>query len=112
MSWLPTLPRVGIPTPFGKVHLPTWGPPILKPPQVDDRRRVAIKHAVGSDLASLVEKIPVVGSFLGGVSDSLQDLHFAEMKDILTPNELDSFIEVDKVVPLNTAALLITYAKD
>ena len=102
------LPPRRVPTPFGAIHLPEMDTPVLGLPRVDARRKGAVRHAVATDLAGVLGLIPYVGSLVGG---QLGDLHFAEMKKILTPQELDRYIEVDKQIPSNGLALLYSFVR-
>ena len=102
------LPPKGLPTPFGGVTLPEMRTPILGPPSLDERRRRAVSHAVATDLAGVFGLIPYVGNLVGG---QLADLHFAEVKKLLTPQELDKFIEVDKKIPSNGLAMLYSFVR-
>ena len=102
------LPGRPFPTPFGKVHLPEIDTPVMCLPEVDSRRRSAVKHAVATDLTGIFALVPYVGSALGG---QLSDLHYAEMRKILTPQELNRYIEADKRIPANGLALLYSFVK-
>ena len=102
------LPPRGLPTPFGKINLPRMETPVLRLPEVDDRRKEAIKHAVGSDLTGALGIVPLVGSFLAG---QIADLHFAEMRRLLTGQEMNRFIEADKRIPSNAGALAYSFVR-
>ena len=97
-----------LPTPFGSVYLPGMGLPRAGLPKVDDRRKRAVKHAVACDLTGIIGLVPYVGSLVGG---QISDLHFAEMRKILTKSEMDKYIEADKKVPSNGLALLYSFAR-
>jgi len=97
-----------VPTPFGKVNLPAMEVPRRGLPHVDERRRRAVRHAVATDLTGVLGLIPWVGGLVGG---QLGDLHFAEMKKILTSRELDNYIKADKQIPSNGLALLYSFVK-
>jgi len=97
-----------LPTPFGKVNLPDIEFPRRGLPQVDERRKKAVKHAVATDLTGILGLVPYVGGLVGG---QLGDLHFAEMRKILTPQELNKYIEVDKQIPSNGLALLYSFVR-
>ena len=103
------LPSRELPTPFGSVNLPSMETPIRALPQVDPRRRAAVRHAVATDLTGILGLIPYVGPLIGG---QIADLHFAEMKKILTSRELDRFIEADKKIPSNGLALLYSFVRN
>lgn len=97
-----------LPTPFGPVYLPSMGLPRTGLPKVDDRRKRAVKHAVATDLTGVLGLIPYVGPMVGG---QIADLHFAEMRKILTKSEMDKYIEADKKVPSNGLALLYSFVR-
>jgi len=96
------------PTPFGKISLPAMEIPRRGLPHVDERRRRAIKHAVATDLTGIIGLIPYVGDLVGG---QISDLHYAEMRKILTAQELDKFTEEDKRIPSNGLALLYSFVR-
>ena len=96
------------PTPFGMINLPRMETPAKGLPELDDRRFDVVKHAVGSDLTGIFRVIPWVGDMVGG---QISDLHFAEMKRLMTPQELERFIVADKMVPSNGLALLYSFVK-
>ena len=102
------LPPRPLPTPFGRINLPSMETPVLRLPEMDDRRREAVKHAVAGDLTGIFGLIPWIGSLVGG---QIADLHFAEMRRILTKNEMDKFIESDKKIPSNGLALLYSFVR-
>jgi len=102
------LPSRKVPTPFGSINLPDMDTPILAPPQVDERRRTAVRHAVAQDLTGVLGLIPYVGSLVGG---QIADLHFAEMRKILTPPEMSRYVESDKRIPSNGLALLYSFVR-
>lgn len=97
-----------LPTPFGRVTLPNVEVPKWGLPRVDERRKSAVKHAVATDLSGALGLIPYVGSLIGG---QIADLHFAEMKEILTPQEMDEYVESDKRIPSNGLALLYSFVE-
>lgn len=100
-----------IPTPFGTVHLPEIRellpefPP--KAPKMDERRWDAMRNTLGIDLASIVGIIPVVGDI---AADVAEDLHFRELRRILTSAELEEYLKQDQVAP-STIALIRTFMK-
>ena len=102
------LPSKEIPTPFGGINLPSMDTPILGLPKVDNRRKAAVKHAVATDLTGVLGLIPYVGSLIGG---QIADLHFAEMRKILTREEMDRYVEADKRIPSNGLALLYSFVR-
>jgi len=97
-----------VPTPFGRVNLPAMEVPKRALPQVDERRKRALRHAIATDLTGILGLIPYVGSLVGG---QIADLHYAEMRGILTPEELNRFIEADKKIPSNGLALLYSFVR-
>ncbi|MBA7716531.1 hypothetical protein ES703_125604 [subsurface metagenome] len=100
--WPPTFPETTIPTPFGKVHLPEHKLGLPKPPPFDEKNRNAMKHAIAIDGSMVPGMIPWVGDV---VADVVEDLHFAELRKILTPKEYDEFIKQDKVAPATIAMM-------
>ena len=103
------LPEKEVQTPFGSINLPSMETPVLASPQVDNRRRKALKHALATDLTGVLGLIPYVGNLIGG---QIADLHFAEMKKILTSQELDRYVEADKRIPSNGLALLYSFVRE
>jgi|SRR3990167_6662645 len=97
------LPEVILPTPFGKINIPVLDIPDLRKPDMDSRRRAALIQSLGSDFAKIIGVIPVVGDI---ASDALQDIHSAEVHDLLTPTEEALFRKYDKIYPLDTLGLL------
>jgi len=59
-----------------------------------------MKHAIAIDGAMLPAMIPVIGDIL---SDVVEDLHFAELRKLLSPNQYNEFIRQDKVAPATIA---------
>jgi hypothetical protein len=100
--WPPTLPETTIPTPFGSVHLPKHKVKLPKPPPLDEKSRNAMKHAIAMDLSMVPGLIPLVGDI---ISETVSDLHTAELRKILTLTEYDRFVKYDKINP-NTIALI------
>ncbi|HUV56172.1 MAG TPA: hypothetical protein VMV84_02960 [Dehalococcoidales bacterium] len=98
--WPPTLPETTVPTPFGKVHLPSKKLELPKLPPFDEKSRGAMKHAIGIDLSLIPAMIPWVGDV---VADVVEDLHFAELRKVLTPGQYDEFIQQDKIAPATIA---------
>ncbi len=104
----PTLPKTRVPTPFGTVYLPEHKIGLPKMPSLDERTRSAMKHAVAMDLSLIPGLIPWVGDIL---SETVSDLHTAELRKILTPSQYDRFVKYDKVNP-NTIALMRALGKE
>lgn len=94
--WPPTLPETTIPTPFGSVHLPEYKVKLPKRPSFDEKSRSAMMHAIAIDGSMVPGLIPFVGDI---VADIVEDLHAAELRNILTPSEYDEFLKQDKVAP-------------
>lgn len=91
-----TFPETRIPTPFGAVHLPEHKLGLPKLPSIDEKSRSAMLHAVAIDGAMVPAMIPWGGDV---ISDIVEDLHFAELRKILTPKQYDEFIKQDKIAP-------------
>ncbi|GAI02858.1 unnamed protein product, partial [marine sediment metagenome] len=104
----PTLPRTRIPTPFGTVNLPEHKIGLPKLPSFDEKSRAAMKHAIAMDLSMIPGLIPYVGDI---ISETVSDLHIAELRKILTPSEYDRFVKYDKVNP-NVVALMRALGKE
>ena len=98
--WPLTLPLTTIPTPFGKVHLPEKKIELPKLPPFDEKSREAMKHAIGIDLSMIPGMIPWVGDV---VADVVEDLHGAELREVLTTKQYDEFLKQDKVAPATIA---------
>lgn len=102
------------PTPFGSVGLPNICLPPLGFPKLDDRRREALGHAIGSDLARVVSMlpfgvIPVAGPMLeiaaDAAQDVIEDMHRAEVKRVLNDSEYACFLENTKIGPDSLALI-------
>lgn len=100
-----------IPTPFGSIKMPDLeSPPVMLPKMPDDRGRKAIAHGIGQDAAdAVIGIIPWVGDIL---ADTIGDMHYAEIRKILTPEELDKFVEYDKMFPTTVALAKIFCFKE
>lgn len=107
-SRIPVVPSVEVGTPLGKIKTPELALPKPSPPEVDDRKKEAIKAAVADDLTGLIEKIPVVGAAAAPISDGLEDTFMAKIHDTLTPEEYELFKKKDKISPLTTLAMVDT----
>jgi len=105
------LPSIKIPTPFGgEISTPPLEtPPLSLPKMPDARAGKAIGHGVGEDLAEIAGVIPFVGSF---IEDALQDMHYAEIKKILTPGEYSKFSEYNKSFPSSIALARVLAFKE
>jgi len=106
--WPPTFPETKVPTPFGSVSLPEQKLGLPKPPPLDAKSRGAMLHAVAMDASMVPGLIPFVGDI---ISETVSDLHTAELRKILTPTEYDRFVKYDKVNP-NVLALMRAMGKD
>jgi len=106
--WPPTLPSTTIPTPFGSVYLPEHKVGFPKLPTFDEKTRNAMKHAIAMDLSMIPGLIPWAGDI---ISETVSDLHTAELRKILTSKEYDRFVKYDKVNP-NTIALMRALGKE
>ena len=100
--WPPTLPETTIPTPFGKVRLPEYKVELPKLPPFDEKSRSAMLHAIAIDGAMVPGLIPVVGDI---VADVVEDLHFAELRKVLTSEQYGEFIRQDKIAPATIAMM-------
>ena len=100
------LPERDIPTPFGKITLPSMMTPRMGLPRIDSRRGKALSHATATDLTGILSYIPYVGSLLGG---QISDLHYSELRKLLTDQELERYIEADRRIPSNGLALLYSF---
>lgn len=96
-----------IPTPFGKVFLHPPSLPELEPPEMNEKRSDAMKHAIASDVGSIIGYIPVVGDI---VADVVEDLHATQLRSLLTKDEMDEYMKQDKVAP-STIALLRAFMR-
>lgn len=97
---LPVLPERKIPTPFGDVHLPEHKIELPRLPAFDEKNTRAMKHAIAIDASLIPGMIPFVGVI---VADIVEDLHFAEIRRVLTPRQLDEFVKQDKIAPATIA---------
>jgi len=100
--WPPTLPETTVPTPFGKVHLPEHKVKLPKLPPFDEKSRNAMKHAIAIDGSFVPGLIPFAGDV---VADIVEDLHFAELRKVLSTEQYDEFIKQDKVAPATVAMM-------
>lgn len=99
---LPSVEATQLPTPLGTVRTPHLELPSLQPPQIDDRRKKAVKAAAAQDLAFIVGFIPVVGD---AVADVVEDVYFQNIADALTPQEFEAFKRLDTYNPSTIAML-------
>lgn len=99
----PTLPETRVPTPFGAVYLPEkrlFEPPKLPP--LNEKTRTAMKHAIAIDAVGVIGLIPWVGDV---IADVVEDLHTAELRKALTPEQYSEFIKQDKIAPATIAMM-------
>ena len=94
--WPPTFPETTIPTPFGSVHLPEHKLGLPKPPPFDEKSRSAMLHAIAIDGAMVPGMIPVAGDL---IADVVEDLHFAELRKVLTPEQYNEFMKTAEKTP-------------
>ena len=114
------LPSVTIPGPFGTLHTPALETPPLKLPAMpDDHGKEAIRHSVGQDIADLsdtiLQAIPgadIVGAALDPIRDSIVDLHAKEIRNILTPQEYDQYLEYHKIFPSSVSMARVMCFKE
>lgn len=104
----PRFPKMKVPTPFGSVYLPEHKVGLPKLPPFDEKTRDAMKHAIAMDLSMVPGLIPYAGDI---ISETVSDLHTAELRKILTPSEYDRFVKYDKVNP-NVVALMRALTKE
>ena len=90
------LPSIELPTPFGKIETPRVEIPPLKLPELEDRHRKALGHALGIDASDILGIIPYVG---GNLADSIRAMHTREIKKLLTPEEYDKYMKWDRTYP-------------
>jgi hypothetical protein len=92
-----------IPTPFGgSMETPILELPPIGLPELDERKRKVVAHALGIDASALVNLIPYVGSVIG---DGIRAAHTREIKKLLTDKEFDRYTKWDKTYPDFFAAL-------
>jgi len=91
------LPKVEIP--IVEVRLPAFELPEFPPkiPKLDDRQQEIMRHTVLEDLSDL---IPVIG-------DTIADLHYAKIKELMSSEEYEEFVEQNKTLPSSLAALKV-----
>ncbi len=109
---LPVFESVDFPTPVVNIKTPNLKVPSLTPPKMNDRRREAIKAAVGQDLGEFIEIIPIVGFIVEPIGNSIQDNFSVKIQETLTEAEWKRFRQLDKASPLSTIAMVATFAQD
>lgn len=107
LKMLPSIAGATWPTPLGTVEIPTMEPPDLRLPNLDERKKEALKAALGQDLATIVGFIPVVGDI---VADVVEDLYFQKVHGLLRADEFESFKRYDANSP-TTLAMIRTFVK-
>lgn len=95
-------------TPLGNIGLPSLDLPRLDVPELDNRRKEAIKAAIGQDLSYFPGLIPVVGDI---AANAIEDVFFGKIHEVLTPEELRKFVQWNKKSPLSTVAMLQTFIR-
>ena len=55
-----------------------------------------MKHAIAIDGAMVPGLIPIAGDL---IADVVEDLHFAELRKVLTTEQYNEFIKQDKIAP-------------
>lgn len=100
--WPLTLPSTTIPTPFGKVFLPDHKIGLPKLPSFDEKSRSAMMHAIAIDGSMVPGMVPWVGDV---VADIVEDLHVAELRKLLTPDQYNEFVKQDKIAPATIAMM-------
>jgi len=98
----PKFPRMRVPTPFGDVHLPEHKIGLPKLPSFDEKSRAAMKHAIAIDGSMVPGIVPYIGDV---VADVVEDLHFAELRKILTSDQYNEFVKQDKIAPATIAMM-------
>lgn len=106
-SNLPYLPEVKIGTPFGQIGLPEVSLPEPRAPEIDERRKEAIKAAAAVDLSFIVALIPAVGDV---IADVIEDTYAVKIRNVLKADELDDYMKYDKLGP-STLAMLRTFIR-
>lgn len=104
---LPKLQEVEIPTPFGRVKTPEVRIPELKPVELDDRKREAIKATAGIDAVQIVGVIPIVGDI---IADIVEDIYAEKLNELLSDEERHAYTRNDKIGP-STIALARTFMR-
>ena len=103
----PHVTGLDLPTPFGQVRTPTIGLPELKRLTLDSRKREAFKATVAIDLSGIVGIIPYIGDV---IADIAEDTYGAQLRELLTSEELNLYTEFDKLSP-SSVALARTFMK-
>lgn len=104
----PSVPSRTVPTPLGDVEIPEIALPKIQVPTLDERKKAAIKAALGIDLTFGIALIPLVGDI---VADVVEDIYMDKIRSLLTPEELALFMRYDKVGP-SVVAMLRTWGKE
>lgn len=102
---LPSIQELNIPTPFGRIKTPEFSLPDIRSVQLDQRKRDAIKAAVGSDLAQIIALIPGVGDI---AADIIEDTFGEKIRESMTPEQYANYMRHDKLGP-STVAVIRTF---
>lgn len=97
---LPYVAEVEFPTPFGTIITPEVSLPKVVAPEIDKRRKEAVKAAIASDLSEVVALIPAIGDV---IADVIEDIYGSKIKDTLTPDEFNLYTKYDKLGPSTLA---------
>ena len=95
-SMAPRLEEKPVISPLGNVRLPEISLPHLCGLRMDERKRDSIKYAVAVDVSELIGEIPVVGPIVGRM---VEDIHVAEIRDMLGVEELILYMHFNKCGP-------------
>ena len=74
-----------------EVELPEFPPKI---PKLDERQTEILRHALADDISGLV---PIAG-------DLISDTSYSRLKELMTPDEYERFVELNKGLPSLLAA--------
>lgn len=108
---LPIVEGMDLPTPLGTIRTPTLRAPSFTPPVLDERRKEAMKAAIGTDLGTAMELIPMVGDILEPIGNGIADTYRLKLMDMLTPEELPVWKNEDKISPLTSFATAQTFLR-
>jgi hypothetical protein len=97
------LPEREISTPFGTARIPEIELPPPQFPSLDDKRRAALRHALGADAASIFTVIPYLGNIIEG---NISSMHHEALRQHLSEEEFRLFNKRNKLAPFDTVALV------
>jgi hypothetical protein len=103
LNGLRLLPEKEITTPFGAARIPEIELPPPQFPSLDDKRRAALRHALGADAASIFTFIPYLGNIIEG---NISAMHHEALRQHLSEEELRLFNKRNKLAPFDTVALV------